>query len=220
MELSFLKSLVIIFGVSGMVVFLLGRLKIPSIVGFLIAGVILGPHGFEFISDVKNVELLAEIGIILLMFTIGLEFSLKNLLMLRSAVFGGGMLQVSLSIGIITVLSYLFLNKGANTALFKGFLISLSSTAIVMKLLLDRAEINTPYGRMSMGVLIFQDLCVIPFMLFVPILAGKGACNCYNRCSGNKKGSADCKKGESASLYYCKDTLCGRGGGFKRPRSK
>jgi CPA2 family monovalent cation:H+ antiporter-2 len=175
MELSFLKSLVIIFGVSGMVVFLLGRLKIPSIVGFLIAGVILGPHGFEFISDVKNVELLAEMGIILLMFTIGLEFSLKNLLMLRSAVFGGGMIQVSLTLGIITVLSYLFLNKGANTALFNGFLISLSSTAIVMKLLLDRAEINTPYGRMSMGMLIFQDLCVIPFMLFVPILSGNGS---------------------------------------------
>lgn len=80
MELSFLKSLVIIFGSSGMVVFLLGRLKVPSIAGFLIAGMILGPQGFEFIRDVKDIELLAEIGVILLMFTIGLEFSLKNLL--------------------------------------------------------------------------------------------------------------------------------------------
>jgi CPA2 family monovalent cation:H+ antiporter-2 len=76
MELEFLKSLVLIFGVSAIVVFALGRLRIPSIVGFLIAGVVLGPHGFQFIKDVHEVELFAEIGVILLMFTIGLEFFL------------------------------------------------------------------------------------------------------------------------------------------------
>src|SRR3990170_971738 len=125
MELEFLKSLTIIFGVSAIVVFILSRLNIPSIVGFLIAGLILGPHGLELIRNVKDVELLAEIGVILLMFTIGL-------------------------------------------------VVSLSSTAIVMKLLFDRAEINTAHGRMSVGMLIFQDLCVIPFMLLIPILSGNG----------------------------------------------
>lgn len=90
MEPEFLKSLVIIFGVSAIVVFVIGRINIPSVVGFLMAGVIRGPHGFSFIGDVNNVELLAEIGVILLMFTIGLEFSLKNLMMLHSQVIGAG----------------------------------------------------------------------------------------------------------------------------------
>jgi len=113
------------------VVFLLGRLKIPSVVGFLIAGVLMGPYGFEFIRDVHVVEILAEIGVILLMFAIGLEFSLKNLLTLRSAVFGG-LLQVSLTITVVALLSYMFFQFRISTAIFGGFLISLSSTAIVM----------------------------------------------------------------------------------------
>jgi CPA2 family monovalent cation:H+ antiporter-2 len=155
MEFEFLKSLVIIFGVSAFVVFVLGRLKIPSVAGFLIAGIILGPYSFEFIKDVHEMELLAEIGVILLMFTIGLEFSLKNFLTLRSQVLGGGFLQVSLTVGIIATLSYLFFQQGINKALFNGFLVSLSSTAIVMKMLFDGAEMNTPHGRMSVGILIF-----------------------------------------------------------------
>ncbi|NTU42166.1 MAG: hypothetical protein HGA78_03770 [Nitrospirales bacterium] len=174
MELEFLKSLVIIFGVSAIVVFALGRLRIPSVVGFLIAGVILGPHGSGLIEDVHKVELLAEIGVILLMFTIGLEFSLKNLMMLRAQVLGGGLLQVSLTIGAVTLLSYFFFQHALNKAVFNGFLIALSSTAIVMKLLSERGEMSSPQGRMSVGILIFQDLCVIPFVLLVPVLAGNG----------------------------------------------
>ncbi|MBI5205257.1 MAG: cation:proton antiporter, partial [Nitrospirae bacterium] len=174
MELEFLKALVVIFGVSAFVVFILGRLNIPSIVGFLIAGIILGPHGFGFIKDVHKVELLAEIGVILLMFTIGLEFSMRNLMMLRAQVIGGGITQVTLTTGLVVLLSFFFLKQGLNAAIFNGFLVALSSTAIVLKLLMDRAEINSPHGRTSVGILIFQDLCVIPFMLFVPVLAGTG----------------------------------------------
>jgi CPA2 family monovalent cation:H+ antiporter-2 len=173
-EFEFLKSLVIIFGVSAIIVFLLGRLKIPSIVGFLIAGVIMGPYGFELIKDVHEIEILAEIGVILLMFTIGLEFSLKNLLTLRTAVFGGGLIQVSLTIVVVALINYFLLQSRINTAIFNGFLVSLSSTAIVIKMLFDRAEMNAPHGRISVGMLIFQDLCVVPFMLFVPLLAGNG----------------------------------------------
>lgn len=174
MELEFLKALIIIFGFSALVVFILGRLKVPSIVGFLVAGVILGPHGFGFIKDVHEVELLAEIGVILLMFTIGLEFSLRNLMMLRSHVLVGGMLQVILTTAAVVLLSLLFLKQGLNAAVFDGFLVALSSTAIVIKLLMDRAEINAPHGRSSVGILIFQDLCVVPFMLLIPVLAGNG----------------------------------------------
>ncbi len=172
MEFEFLKSLVIIFGISALVVFFLGRLKVPSIVGFLIAGMIMGPYGFEFIKDLHEVEILAEVGVILLMFTIGLEFSLKNLLTLRSAVLGGGLLQVSLTTVIVALLSYMLFQFRINTAIFDGFLVSLSSTAIVLKMLFDRAEMNTLHGRTSIGMLIFQDLCVVPFMLLVPLLAG------------------------------------------------
>jgi CPA2 family monovalent cation:H+ antiporter-2 len=171
MELQFLKTLVIIFGASAFVVFLLQKLKVPSIVGFLIAGVALGPHGFGFVQEVREVELLAEIGVILLLFTIGLEISLKNLKRIRSAVLGGGLSQVLLTLLVTAAIAYPFLHK-LNESFFVGFLVALSSTAIIMKMLLDRAEMDSPHGRLSMGILIFQDLCVVPLMLLVPILAG------------------------------------------------
>ncbi len=171
MEFQFLKTLVIIFGASAFVVFLLQKLKVPSIVGFLIAGAALGPHGFGMIREIREVELLAEVGVILLLFTIGLEISLKNLRRIRSAVLGGGLSQVLLTLLATAAIAYPFLHK-LNEALFAGFLVALSSTAIVMKMLLDRAEMDSPHGRLSMGILIFQDLCVVPLMLLVPILAG------------------------------------------------
>ncbi len=171
MELGFLKTLVIIFGVSASVIFLLHKLRVPSIVGFLIAGVLLGPHGFGLIRDIREVELLAEIGIILLLFTVGLEISLKNLKRIRSAVLGGGLSQVLLTLLATTAIAYPFLQRW-NTSLFAGFLVALSSTAIVMKMLFDRGEIDSPHGRLSIGILIFQDLCVVPLMLLIPILSG------------------------------------------------
>src|SRR3990172_158615 len=174
MELVFLKSLVIILCISAIIVFVLGRLKISSIVGFLIAGVIVGPHGAHLISDVKDVELFAEIGVILLMFTIGLEFSLKNLLKLRRSIFGGGLVQIVLTIAVVVLLISLFVRHSLHVAIFEGFLISLSSTAIVMKILMEKSEIYSPHGRMSVGMLIFQDLCIVPFMLLIPVLAGNG----------------------------------------------
>jgi CPA2 family monovalent cation:H+ antiporter-2 len=173
-ELEFLKPLFIVFGTSALVVFILHRFRIPSIVGFLMAGIIMGPYGFELVSDVHVVEVLAEIGVILLLFTIGMEFSLGNLYTLRYTVFGGGHIQVLLTTGIIALISYFFFQQTMNAALFDGFLVSLSSTAIVIKLLFDRGEIATPYGNTSVGILIFQDLCVVPLMLLVPVLAGKG----------------------------------------------
>jgi CPA2 family monovalent cation:H+ antiporter-2 len=173
-QVEFLTSLAVIFGVSALVVFTLGRLKMPSIVGFLVAGVVLGPHGLELVRDIHVVEVFAEIGVILLMFTIGLEFSLKNLVALRAAVLGGGLLQVALTVLATACLSYLLLDQGMQPSIFDGFLVALSSTAIAIKLLLDKGEINAPHGRTSVGILIFQDLCVVPFMLLVPILSGQG----------------------------------------------
>jgi CPA2 family monovalent cation:H+ antiporter-2 len=170
-KLEFLKSLVIIFGISSIVIFALNKLRIPSVVGFLIAGVFLGPHGLELIKDIHLVEIFAEIGVVLLLFTIGLEFSLNKLLTLRRTIFLGGFLQVFIT-SLAVFLLALLLGQEINTSLILGFLIALSSTAIVLKMLLDRAEIDSPHGRTSMGILIFQDLFVVLFILLIPILAG------------------------------------------------
>jgi CPA2 family monovalent cation:H+ antiporter-2 len=170
-ELVLLKSLVIILGISAVVVFVLHRIKIPSIVGFLLAGMLLGPHGLHFIKDINTIQTFAEIGVILLLFTIGLDFSLSRFLKMRLEVFVIGGLYVTITIGLSSLIAYQWL-KVPSTAIFVGFLVALSSTAIVMKLLSDKAELDTTHGRISIGILIFQDLCVVPFMLFIPILSG------------------------------------------------
>jgi monovalent cation:H+ antiporter-2, CPA2 family len=169
---EYLKLLVIIFGISAVIVFVLGKLRISSVVGFLLAGVLIGPSGLNLIREAHSIEIMAEIGVVLLMFTIGLEFSLKNLFQLRSIVLGGGSLQVGLTIIFVCAISYLFYGQTLSAGIFQGFIVALSSTAIVFKLLFDRAEMNSPAGRFSVGILIFQDLCVVPFMLLIPVLAG------------------------------------------------
>lgn len=173
MIVEYLQALVIVLGISAVIVFILGKLKISSVVGFLVAGILIGPFGLNLIKEVHSIEMLAEIGVVLLMFTIGLEFSLKNLFQLRSIVLGGGGLQVGLTILLICAVSYFFYGQTLNAGIFHGFVVALSSTAIVFKILFDRAEMNSPAGRFAVGVLIFQDLCVVPFMLLVPVLAGK-----------------------------------------------
>jgi CPA2 family monovalent cation:H+ antiporter-2 len=174
-ELVLLKSLVIILGISAVVVFVLHRIKIPSIVGFLLAGMLLGPHGLHLIKDINTIQTFAEIGVILLLFTIGLEFSLSKFLKMRLEVFGIGGMQVVLTVVLTALAAYHWFGiSNLSTAVFIGFLVALSSTAIVMKLLSDRAELDTPHGRTSVGILIFQDLCVVPFMLFIPIMSGGG----------------------------------------------
>jgi CPA2 family monovalent cation:H+ antiporter-2 len=170
-EFEFLKSLVIIFGLSAVVVFILGKFRIPSIIGFLAAGVLLGPYGLELIKDIHLVEIFAEIGVVLLLFTIGLEFSLKNLLTLRKTIFFGGFLQVSFA-GLSVFFLSQFTGQDTGTSIVLGGLTALSSTAIVLKLLFDRAEIDSPHGRVSLGILIFQDFCVVLFILLIPMLKG------------------------------------------------
>jgi len=168
-EFDFLRSLVIIYGLSAIVVFTLGKFRVPSLIGFLISGVLLGPYGLELISDVHLVEIFAEIGIVLLLFTIGMEFSLKKILTLRKTIFAGGFLQILIT-GLIVF--FITVNSGHdfNSSIVMGGLVALSSTAIVLKLLFDRAEIDSLYGKSSMGILIFQDLSVVFFLLLLPML--------------------------------------------------
>jgi len=172
MEFDFLQALVLAFGVSALTIFVLHRLTIPPIVGFMVAGVLIGPGGLSLIGDMRSIEILAEIGIILLLFTVGIEFSLANFLRMRRAVLIAGGAQVLLTIMVTLALAYPF-RVSFNASLFAGFLMALSSTAIVLKMLMEQGEMDAPHGRMMLGILILQDLCVVPFMLLTPLLSGE-----------------------------------------------
>ena len=171
MQFLLLRDLAIIFAGSLLVILVFHRLKLPALPGFIVAGVLLGPNALGLVSDVHQVESLAEVGVILLLFTIGIEFSLSRLReMGRQVVIGGGA-QVLLTVGLSAALAA-GLGLAWRVAVLVGFLVALSSTAIVLKGLADKGEIDTPHGRLATGVLIFQDLCVVPMMLVLPYLAG------------------------------------------------
>ncbi|OQA01101.1 MAG: Glutathione-regulated potassium-efflux system protein KefC [Bacteroidetes bacterium ADurb.Bin408] len=172
MEIPVLKDIVIILGLSVVIILAFQRLKLPSVLGFLITGLICGPNGLKLIHATHEVELIAEIGIIFLLFVIGIEFSLKTLSSIKKTVIGGGLMQVLGTIAVIAFLAHQF-KLPWNQAVFIGFLLSLSSTAIVLKILQERGEITSPHGRVSVGILIFQDIIVVPMMLITPLLAGK-----------------------------------------------
>ena len=169
MELPILIELLQIFGVVVVVVFISSRLRIPTLVGFIVAGYIIGPSGTGLISGSEQVMHLTELGIILLLFTVGLEFSFKTLLRIKKVVFVGGVLQVVLTIVTCYFFSQFFAKTNVE-ALIWGFLVSLSSTAIVLKLLEERGEFLSVSGQIAVGILIFQDLIAIPMMLLIPHL--------------------------------------------------
>ncbi|MBU0673532.1 MAG: cation:proton antiporter [Proteobacteria bacterium] len=171
MEIPLLTDIVIIFGLSVAVLLVFHLLKLPVVVGFLLTGILAGPHGFGLIKAVHEVEILAEIGVILLLFTIGIEFSFKRLIQIKQQVMIGGALQVGLTIMVVFFIARHF-GMSLKVAVFYGFLISLSSTAIVLRLLQERAEIDAPHGRSALGILLFQDVIIVPMILITPILAG------------------------------------------------
>ncbi|MEN6466155.1 MAG: cation:proton antiporter [Syntrophaceae bacterium] len=173
MELSFFSNILIIAGLSAAVLYLCHLLKVPVIIGFLITGIIAGPQALKLISDLESVQSLAEIGIILLLFTIGIEFSFQNLFQFKRPALVGGSIQIALT-GLVIFLISVYAGLPLAEAILVGFIVSLSSTAIVMKLLQERAEVDTPHGNTVLGILIFQDIMVVPMMLLVPILAGIG----------------------------------------------
>jgi len=167
-----LEDLLLLLLASVPIAFVFNRLRLPTIVGFMITGVLIGPYGLGLINDVHVIDILAEIGVVLLLFTIGLEFSLRRILEMRRLVFLGGGLQVSLTAVLVAGIAHL-LDRPINQAIFFGFLFALSSTAIVLKSYIDRAEIDAPHGRAGVGILLFQDLSIVPMMLMVPILGGQ-----------------------------------------------
>ncbi len=171
MEIPLLKDIIIIFGLAIVVLFICHRLHVPSVVGYLLTGIFVGPYGTGLIKAIHEVEIFAEIGVVLLLFTIGIEFSLERLLRIRKTVLLGGSLQVFLTFWATFFISRQF-GQTFGEAVFIGFLVVLSSTAIVLKLLQERAEVDSPHGRTTLGILIFQDIIVVPMILITPLLAG------------------------------------------------
>ena len=167
-----IKEIVIILALSAVMIFIFHRFKLPSILGLLITGMLAGPYGLGFISDLKEVDILEEIGIIFLLFIIGIEFSLKSLISIRKAVLIGGSIQVLVS-ALVFFLILLWFGLTVPQAIFTGFLFSFSSTAIVLKILQEKENIKSPHGKIAVGILIFQDLAVVPMILFTPFIAGQ-----------------------------------------------
>jgi CPA2 family monovalent cation:H+ antiporter-2 len=178
-EIPVLRDIVLLLLASLPIVFVCGRLRLPTIIGYMLTGVVIGPSGLGVIGDVHAVETLAEIGVVLLLFTIGLEFSLEKLLAMQRVVFLGGGMQVGVTIVAAMLLAHWGVGLAWPSAIFVGFLVALSSTAIVLKTYVDRAESDTPHGRMAIGILLFQDLCIVPMMLFLPLLSGQRTANLW-----------------------------------------
>ncbi len=169
-ETHVLSDLLVIFTVSIAVVFLFQQVRLPSIAGFLAAGALIGPYGLNLVSDLELIKFLAEIGVVLLLFTIGIEFSLAHLAASRRVLMIGGPLQVGSVVLLVAIIGTMA-ELPVGQAIFWGCLLSLSSTAIVLKVLADRGESDSPQGRVTIGILIFQDLAVVPMMLLTPLLA-------------------------------------------------
>lgn len=165
------SDLLIILLVSVPVAFLCFRLRLPLLVGLILSGIAIGPYGLGWIKELEAIEVLAEIGVMLLLFTIGLEFSLRRLREMKTLVLVGGGLQVATTIALAAVVASAF-GRGIGQAVFFGFLLALSSTAIVLKSYVERNEVDAPHGRAAVGILLFQDISIVLMLLLVPVLAG------------------------------------------------
>ena len=174
-EFDFLGELVLIGALAVAIILIFQRLKIPPVIGLIFTGILFGPSGIGAVYDQKMISTLAELGVVLLLFTIGLEFSLDDLKKLKKIVLVGGVVQI-LSTGLaISFLSYWFMlaigrSITLSASVFLGFAFSVSSTAICLKILSDRDELALPYGRIALGILIFQDIAVVPLMIGINFL--------------------------------------------------
>jgi CPA2 family monovalent cation:H+ antiporter-2 len=172
-ELDWLRDLVVVFAAAVVVVAGLRRAGVPAIAGFILTGVLVGPTSLRLVGNTEQVEQLAEVGVVLLLFGIGLELSLERLRRLWKAVLLGGGIQVAVTIGCAAAVGVAYgLEPGA--AVFLGCVVAVSSTAVVLRGLSRRGELDAPHGRLAVGILVFQDLCVVPMILAVPFLAGQG----------------------------------------------
>jgi CPA2 family monovalent cation:H+ antiporter-2 len=173
-DMHLLQDLLVLFGIGIFTVVIFHRFNLPPVLGFLLTGIICGPFGFKFVESTHAVDVLAELGVVLLLFTIGIEFSFAKLRRLKRFLIFGGLLQVLLTMGA-AALGVMALGLAWNVAVLIGMLVSLSSTALVIRLLDHRGELSRSHGLASISILIFQDLCIVPMVLVTPLLGGAGA---------------------------------------------
>lgn len=170
--MELLKLLAIIFCFSTFIVFLLNKFKIPSLLGFLLSGFILGPYGLEILKSVEQIKDIADIGVVLLLFAVGAEFSKEMILLLKKKFLISVTSQFLLTFFLTFIISFVF-NVGIKRGILIGFIITLSSTAVIFKILMERGEIDTPQGKVMASILLFQDLMVVPIMVVLPFLSNK-----------------------------------------------
>jgi CPA2 family monovalent cation:H+ antiporter-2 len=170
---AFLEDLLVLVGAAALIAYVSQRLRLAPAAGFLVAGIAIGPNALGLVRSTELIDSAAELGVLLLLFTIGIEFSLESLSRIRRAVLLGGSLQVLITVALVTVVLRA-LGVGWASGIFTGFLAALSSTAIVLNLLSDRGEMKTPLGSTALAILVFQDLAVLAMILLVPALAGEG----------------------------------------------
>ena len=171
-EAAVLQDVIGVYTVALVLILTLGRLGMPSLVALIAAGAIAGPAGIRIVSTEQEVEALAEIGIVLLLFTVGLEFSLGEIRRIWKQVLVSGVLQIVLTAVAVGSL-LLFGQSDLRLAIFVGLFAALSSTAIVLKELAERNQVNTPHGRLMVGILLFQDLAIVVLLILVPLLSGR-----------------------------------------------
>jgi len=165
-----LQWILLLLAAAVVVVVVCRLIRLPPILGYLLVGMAMGPHALALVPDTAATHDLAEFGIVFLMYSIGLEFSLPQLRAMRRAVFGFGLAQVAITTagGVIALQ---LAGYGWQLGLTLGGALAMSSTAIVSKMLAERMELGTPHGRDVMGILLFQDLAVVAFLILIPALA-------------------------------------------------
>jgi CPA2 family monovalent cation:H+ antiporter-2 len=173
MEYSIFNEIMILLVTAVLVVTLFHRFRLPAVLAYLSIGIVVGPYGLAWIPENEDTRLLAEFGVVFLLFTVGLEFSLKQLNALRRAVLGLGGAQVGLTILLVAIVGGL-LGFDLEAAFVIGGVLAMSSTAIVIKQLKEQVELSSRHGRLATGILLFQDLAFIPFLILIPALAGHG----------------------------------------------
>jgi glutathione-regulated potassium-efflux system ancillary protein KefC/glutathione-regulated potassium-efflux system protein KefB len=170
--MSLIAQIAVFLGATVLAIPLFRRLRLSSILGYLAAGVVIGAWGRRIVQDTEGVMHIAEFGVVLLLFVIGLELQPSRLRAMRKAVFGLGLAQVSITTAVFALIAF-GLGLPANAALVTAFALSLSSTPLVLQLLAERQQLNTHYGRSSFGVLLFQDIAVMPMLAILPLLGGE-----------------------------------------------
>ena len=176
---TFLRDLTILFGAAVFVSYLFHAARLPTITGFLVAGAIIGPSGLALIASIEEVQRMEQIGVMLLLFSIGVEFSTEKIRKMRWAVLGGGSGQVLVT-GLLVGVSGALVSGSIRLAVFLGMLTALSSTVIGLRLLHERGQSLSAQGSVSLAILVFQDIAVLPMMLFLPFVTGRAALEAFD----------------------------------------